>query len=54
MDNFNVKDIKDLLYDSFDKMNKDFYYIEPMLIPIVLILFQKFFNQIFKIMINNL
>jgi serine/threonine protein kinase len=34
-DNFNVKDIKDLLYDSFDKMNKDFYYIEPMLIPIV-------------------
>ena len=33
--NFNVKDLKDMLYDSFDKMNKDFYYIEPMLIPIV-------------------
>jgi len=33
--NFNIKDLKDLLYDSFDKMNKDFYYIEPMLIPIV-------------------
>jgi len=31
----NLKDLKDLLNDAFDKMNKDFYYIEPMLIPIV-------------------
>ena len=30
-----LKDLKDLLNDAFDKMNKNFYYIEPMLIPIV-------------------
>jgi serine/threonine protein kinase len=28
------KDLKDLLHDSFEKMNKYFNYIEPMLIPV--------------------
>ena len=29
-----INDLKEILYDSFNKMNKGFNYIDPMLIPV--------------------